>query len=82
MAVILLETIPGIRDMVLPSNYVLVQDVSDQIILGLCIMMRKYYNGVPNEFWAEHSNMGPWPITLVVFGFYFGMKRLGPWAVL
>ena len=82
MAVIQPETIPGIQDMVLPSDYILVQDVSDWTIPGLCITVRKYYNGVPNEFWAEHSNMGPWPITLVVFGFYFGMKRLGPWAVL
>ena len=68
--------------MVLSSDYILGQDVSDRTIPGLCITVRKYYNGAPNGFWAEHSNMGPWPITLVVFGFYFGMKRLDPWAVL
>ena len=68
--------------MVLPSDYILVQDVSDRTIPGLHISMRKYYNGAPNGFWAEYSNMGSKPITFVVLGLYFGMKRLGPWAVL
>ena len=58
MVGILPETIPSIRDMVLPSNYILVQDVSDQTIPRLRIMVRKYYNGEPNGFWTEHSNMG------------------------
>ena len=82
MVVILPKTIPSIRDIVLLSDYILVQDVSDWTIPGLCITVRKYYNGAPNGFWAEHSNMGSWSITLAGFGFYFGMKRLGPWAVL
>ena len=78
MVVIHPETIPGVRDMVHPNDYILGQDVSDQTILGLRITMQKYYNGASNRFWAKHNNMGSWPITLVGFGFYFGIKRLGP----
>ena len=50
MVAILPETIPNIRDMVLPRNYILIQDVSDRTIPGLRITMRKYYNGAPNGF--------------------------------
>ena len=39
MVAILPETISDIRDMVLPSNYILVQDVSDRTIHGLRITM-------------------------------------------
>ena len=51
--------------------------MSDRTILGLRTMVQKYYNSAPNGFWAEHSNMGSKPMTLV--GLWFNLDEgVGP----